>query len=165
VPLNTALLLHIEESSEVAICHRVVARQLVGVGLEILLQSVDGTEAVVESLAEWKLFEPHGRSDILGQQLVLIEHLPDVEVCSEWLGTAEVIRFAFREHCLVLVKRPLCRCLRTLFELGLGPIHLLERVDQLNHGVASVHNFAEELLVVEACRGVAARHAKPHAQS
>mmetsp|Transcript_36799 Transcript_36799/g.82948 ORF Transcript_36799/g.82948 Transcript_36799/m.82948 type:complete len:213 (-) Transcript_36799:76-714(-) len=128
----------------------VVDIKLVRIAGKILVESWEGAEALVELMALGKLVENGGLVHLLGQQVVLVQHLPDVEVASDGLRPAEEVRLVELEPCLKLGEGRLLHLLeRKGLELLLVAGHLLEGIRQLDHPVADIIDLAKQLVVLQ----------------
>mmetsp|Transcript_141735 Transcript_141735/g.353369 ORF Transcript_141735/g.353369 Transcript_141735/m.353369 type:complete len:300 (-) Transcript_141735:2-901(-) len=95
------------------------------------------------------------------EELVLVQHLPDVEIRRTWRLSAEVVCATLLEDRLELAERlAVAMALGLRLVLRIVPAHILERVADLDHGVADVVDLAEQLVVEQPSLVAAAVEAK-----
>mmetsp|Transcript_29163 Transcript_29163/g.46807 ORF Transcript_29163/g.46807 Transcript_29163/m.46807 type:complete len:251 (+) Transcript_29163:153-905(+) len=149
-------------SLEVGVGDWVVDGQLVRLRGEVLLQGRQGMEALVEGFALWELVQDRLLANPLSKHLVLVQHLPNVEVSDAGPRRRDKPVSAVElQHRLKLAEgRRLGELGRALVELLNRAIHLLECVNQLDHAIADVVDLAKELVIPELGLLIRAVHVK-----
>mmetsp|Transcript_59541 Transcript_59541/g.107062 ORF Transcript_59541/g.107062 Transcript_59541/m.107062 type:complete len:248 (-) Transcript_59541:75-818(-) len=149
-------------SLEVGVGDWVVDGQLVCLRRKVLLKGRQSTESIVEGLALWELVQDRLLANLLRKHLVLVQHLPNVEVSDAGPRRRDKPVSAVEiQHGLKLAKG---RCFGelccALVELLHCAIHLLEGIHHVQHAVAHVVDLAEELVVPELGLLIRAVHVK-----